>query len=90
MAEKTRRTARDVLYELKWRKGRDLRRAEIWCADRVKPEGYKIIKGEDIAELARGYVVLGDSMLPYYKIMRIVYDGQVVFERPEEERKTDK
>ena len=90
MTGKPRRTARDVLYELKWRKGKDLKRAEVWCADRVKPEGYKIIKGEEITELGRGYLSMRESMLPYYKILRIVYDGEVVFERTEDASKTAK
>ncbi len=90
MAKKPNRTARDVLYELKWREGKDLRRAEIWYADRTRAEEYKIIKGKEITELGRGYFLSGDSMLPYYKILRIVYDDEVLFERQESERKTAK
>lgn len=90
MAKKPKRTARDVLYELKWREGKDLGRAEIWYADRTRAEEYKVIKGEEITELGRGYFLSGDSMLPYYKILRIVYDGEVLFERQEGERKTAK
>ena len=90
MARKTKRTARDVLYELKWRKGMSLSRAEIWYADRARAEEYKIIKGDEIAELGRGYFASGDSLLPYYKILRIIYGGEIVFERKENEQKTTK
>ena len=84
------RTARDVLNELRWREGKDLKRTEIWYADRVKPEGYRVMSGGDITELGRGYFSTADSMLPYYKILRIVYDGVIIFERPEDWRKTPK
>jgi uncharacterized protein (UPF0248 family) len=90
VAKKKRPTARDVLNELKWREGRSLATAEIWFADRMRPEGYRIIEGDEITGLGRGYFSLGDSMLPYYKILRIVCEGEVVFDRPEGERKTAK
>jgi uncharacterized protein (UPF0248 family) len=90
VVKKPRTTARDVLYELKWRKGKGLSRAEIWFADRTRAEEHKIIKGEEITELGRGYFLAGGSMLPYYKILRIVYGGEVLFERQESERKTPK
>jgi uncharacterized protein (UPF0248 family) len=90
VVRKPKRTARDVLYELKWREGMSLSRAEVWYADRTRAEEYKVIKGEEITELGRGYFMSGDSMLPYYKILRIVYDDEVLFERQESERKTAK
>ncbi len=90
MAKKPRRTAREVLIELKWREGRDLRRAEIWYADRVKREGYKVIRGEEVTELGRGYFSMGDCARPYYKVIKVVCDGQILFERDEKTSKTAK
>jgi len=90
VAERPNRTARDILYELKWRKGRNLTLAEVWYADRVRPDGYRIIRGEEIIELGRGYFSLRETKLPYYKIMKIVYDGETVFERTDDASKTAK
>jgi len=84
------RTARDVLNELRWREGKSLKDSEIWYADRMKPEGYKIIQGGEISELGRGYFTIGETMLPYYKIVRITYRDEVIFERKDEKPTTDK
>ena len=90
MAKKRRRTARDVLTELRWREGKDIKRAEIWYSDRVRAEGYRVIGGQEVTELGRGYFSTGDSMLPYYKILRIVVGDQVLFQRRENKSKTTK
>ncbi len=68
----------------------DLGRAEIWYADRIRPEGYKVILGSEIAKLGRGYFYVEDSMLPYYKIKRIVYNDKILFDRDGDSSKTAK
>ena len=75
------RTAREVLNRLKWERGRDLARAEIWIRDRTSPEGGRILTGGEIVSLGRRYFSTATTTIPYYKITRIVYDGRVVFER---------
>ncbi len=84
------RKAREVLNEIRWREGMDLRRAELYYADRVRAEGYRIIEGECIRELGRGYFTVEDGMLPYYKILKILYEGEVIFEREPTPSKIDK
>ncbi|MGQ0797252.1 MAG: DUF504 domain-containing protein [Methanobacteriota archaeon] len=76
------RTAREVLNRLRWERGRDLARAEIWVRDRTSPEGGRILSGEEIVSLGRRYFATKTATIPYYKITRIVYEGAVVFERP--------
>jgi len=83
MAKRTFRRAREVLNELKWREGNDIERAEIWYADRNAPTGHKVIHGGEVTETGRGYFSTIESMLPYYKILRIECEGKVLFERPE-------
>jgi len=82
--------ARDILNELIWREGRSIKRAEIWYADRMNPLGYRIINGSDVTELGRGYFSTADSMLPYYKIMKISCGDSVLFEREQNRSKTTK
>jgi len=74
-------TAREVLTRLKWEPGRVLAHAEIWIRDRARPEGGRVLTGEDIVSLGRRYFSTETATIPYYKITRIVYDGTVVFER---------
>lgn len=74
------RKARDVLNELKWREGYDLAKAEVWVRGRTMDD-VKAIGGHEITELDRRYFSTAAATIPYYKIVRIVYEGEVVFER---------
>ena len=72
--------ARDVLNELRWREGRDLARAVVWVRGR-RADDVKAIRGEEIEELGRRYFSTATATIPYYKVVRIESDGNVVFER---------
>ncbi len=75
-------TAREVLNELRWRKGNRLADAMLWYRDRVRPEGHRLIRGSEIVDLERRYFSTATGRLPYYKVERIEVAGEVVFERP--------
>jgi len=75
------RKAREVLNELRWREGRDLRKAEVWVRGRGADE--KGIGGDEILDLGRRYFSTATATIPYYKIVRVVYDGETVFAREE-------
>lgn len=75
-------TAREVLNALRWRGDRDLGAARIEYADRVRPEGVRIIEGSEIVALERRYFTTAAARLPYYKVLRIRYGPEVLFERP--------
>ena len=77
------RTAREVLNELRWRSGRDLGRAEIWVADRARAGGARVLLGAEIRDLGHRYFSTARATIPYYKILKILYDGKVLFERPD-------
>jgi len=77
------RTAREVLNELRWRQGLDLSRAEIWVADRTRPEGGRVLSGAEIRELGHRYFMTARATIPFYKIVKITYEGRALFERPE-------
>ncbi len=78
------RTAREVLNELRWRPGYDLTRAEIWVADRRRPEGGRILSGADVLEIGHRYFVTTRATIPFYKVLRIRYAGRLLFERRSE------
>lgn len=77
------RTAREVLNELKWRKGYDLSQAEIWVADRTRPEGGRVLSGAEIAHLGHRYFMTARATIPYYKIAKITYGARILFKRAE-------
>jgi len=82
------RTARDVLNELRWREGRDLSQAEIWVADRTRPEGTRRVHGTEILSLGHRYFTTATATIPFYKVQRILVRGQVVFDRAVESTRT--
>ncbi|MFQ6127744.1 MAG: DUF504 domain-containing protein [Thermoplasmata archaeon] len=77
-------TPREVLNELKWREDKDLAKARIWYEHRGGKREYVIISGEEITELEKGYFTTVQAKIPFYKIFRIEYEGEIVFERPQQ------
>ena len=74
------RTARAVLNELKGRGGRDLAKAVLWVRGRTA-EDVKAIGGDEVTELGHRYFSTARATIPYYKVVRITYEGEVLFER---------
>ena len=72
---------RKILNELKWRENYSLEYTEIWYIHRGAPNDTKIISGRDIVDLERSYMNTGSAMIPYHRIIKIIYDGKVLFER---------
>jgi len=77
------RTARETLNELKWRKGLDMSRAEVWVSDRTRPEGGRVLSGAEIVSIGHRYFTTARAMIPFYKILKITYRDRVLFERQE-------
>ena len=76
-----RRTAREILNELRWRGPNRLADANVSYRDRTRPEGYRLIRGSEIVKLERRYFTTATARLPYYKIERIESAGEILFER---------
>jgi uncharacterized protein (UPF0248 family) len=72
---------RDILNELKWRHGKDLGKAEIWYVHRGAPNDTMIISGRDILDITRSFMVLTNAHIPFHRVLRIVYEDEVVYER---------
>jgi uncharacterized protein (UPF0248 family) len=77
------RTARDVLNELRWREGEALEDAVLFVRDRVVKERFRAILGNEITKLDHATFETAGATIPYYKIDRIEYRGEVIFERTE-------
>lgn len=76
---------REILNELKWREDRDLSKAEIWYIHRGAPNDTKIISGKEILNLEHSFMILEEASIPYHRIFRIIYEGDVIFERRKKE-----
>jgi uncharacterized protein (UPF0248 family) len=78
---KVKNNPRYILNELKWKKGFDLHMAEIWYVHRGAINDTKIISGQKIAKLGRSFIETESAMIPYHRVFKIVYKGEVIFNR---------
>ncbi|UCE38037.1 MAG: DUF504 domain-containing protein [Thermoplasmata archaeon] len=72
---------REILNELKWREDRNLSSTEIWYVHRGAANDTKIVSGGEILDLEHSFMILEDASIPYHRIFKIVYEGEVIFER---------
>jgi uncharacterized protein (UPF0248 family) len=72
---------KEILNELKWRKDKNLEKAEIWYVHRGAPNDSMIISGGDITNLTHSFMELADSSIPFHRIFKIIYEGEIIFER---------
>ncbi len=80
-------TPREILNELKWREDKDVSKAEIWYTSGGTVDGFVIITGDELTELGKSFFSTAQATIPFYKIFRIIYDGEVIFDREELEKK---
>ncbi len=81
---------RDLLNEFRWHPDRDPTKARIFYVNRNSPEGFVVVRGDEITEVgsANFYVGAGirrahGSTIPLYKVFRITYDDELLLERPQ-------
>ena len=72
---------RDALNELKWRKKFNLDKAEIWYVHRGASKNTKIISGNEILSIERSFIETTTAMIPYHRIFKIIYTGEIIFKR---------
>ncbi|NYT02372.1 MAG: DUF504 domain-containing protein [Methanosarcinales archaeon] len=75
------RHPRHILNEIKWR-GLGLDRTEVEILHRGAPHDRIRVLGSDM-ELGRSFFRLGETEIPYHRIMRIKYENKTVFQRLE-------
>ena len=76
------RTPRTVLNELKWKDGYDINKAEVWYVHHGAPDDRIVIYGTDIQTLGRSFFITKTTMIPYHRIFKIIYEKEIIFERP--------
>ncbi len=78
---------RKTLNEYKWRGDKDFSLIEVQYIDRLSPSGFAILRGDDIVDLGQKFIFTKSGMIPYHRVIRILYNGEVIFERvPPEHR----
>ncbi len=70
-----------TLNEYKWRPDTDFSKVEVQYIDRLNPKGYAVLRGDDIVDLGDKFIFTRQGMIPYHRVIRILYDGKVIWER---------
>ena len=73
--------AREVLNSLKWRDRADPKDIEIWYIHRSAASNTRIVRGDSVVNIGRYYLVLEGSEIPYHRVIRITFKGDVVYDR---------
>jgi hypothetical protein len=69
---------REVLNRIKWRDG-DMSKVLVTYVHRGAPGDLACIRGEDIKNLGRSFFLIGESEVPYHRVVKIENDGEEVF-----------
>lgn len=72
---------REVLNEIKWKESPELDGVEIWYLHRGAPEDTMVIRGNEVVHIGRHYLELEGASIPYHRILKICFNGEVVYER---------
>ncbi len=72
---------RKILNEYKWHPDRDFSLIEVHYIDRLNPKGYAILKGEDIVDMGSKFIFTKNGMIPYHRVIRILYKGRIIYEK---------
>ena len=70
---------RILLNEIKWTK--DFSRVEIWYRHRGAPNDTMVITGSEIISIDRSFLETTSASIPFHRILKIRYDGEVLFDR---------
>ncbi len=77
---------REVLNRLKWTDGESLDGAMIWYLHRGAPGDMIRISGRQVRNLGPSFFETDDATVPYHRVVRIEYMGEVVFDKEQESK----
>ncbi len=70
---------RTLLNEIKWTK--DFSRVKIWYRHRGAPNDTMVLAGSEIVSIGRSFLETTSASIPFHRILKIMYDGEVLFDR---------
>ncbi len=72
---------RETLNYLKWGEKCDFSGVEVEYIHRGVPGDTKIIRGDEIKEIGRSFMILAEASIPHHRVIRITRRGEVIFQR---------
>ena len=72
---------RDALLRYRWTDGLGLSRLEIYYVSRGSTNDTAVVSGSEVTEIGGGSFSLGDTIIPFHRVLRIRDGETLVFER---------
>lgn len=72
---------REILNMLRWKEGESLADAVIWYIHRGAPGDVMKVSGAAVTGFRPGFFEMGDTTIPFHRILRIDYRGRTLFEK---------
>jgi uncharacterized protein (UPF0248 family) len=72
---------RELLNKVKWDERFDFDQVEVVYRHRGAPNDLKRIYGREIVHIGKSFLSLKGAEIPYHRIVKILYKGDVLFER---------
>ena len=72
---------KEVLNKIKWKQDYEFDKVEVWYLHRGAPQDTKIIAGKNIVKLEKSFIETDTAMIPYHRVLKIIYDGKTIFHR---------
>jgi uncharacterized protein len=70
---------RNILNKIKWTK--NLKKVTIWYVHHGALHNMKMISGDEIIGIGRSFLETSNAMIPYHRIIKILYGDEVLFNR---------
>jgi hypothetical protein len=70
---------RALLNEVRWT--RDFSKVEVWYRHRGAPNDTMVVSGGEIVGVGRSFVETASAMIPFHRILKVCYEGEVLFDR---------
>jgi uncharacterized protein (UPF0248 family) len=71
----------EILNKIKWDERFDFDQLEVVYLHRGAPDDLKRIYGREIVNIGKSFLSLEGAEIPYHRIVKILYEGDVLFER---------
>jgi uncharacterized protein (UPF0248 family) len=72
---------REILNKVKWDERMDFDQLDVVYLHRGAPDDLKTISGREIVNIGTSFLSLNEAEIPYHRIIKILYEGEVLFER---------
>ena len=72
---------REILNKIKWDERMDFDQLEVVYLHRGAPNDLKRISGREIVSIGTSFLSLNEAEIPHHRIVKILYEGKVLFER---------